>query len=314
MEVASLYTDTKRWPVFSAETFPTENFRPITPILKTVEDLLPHGFQVITTTWGALGSPRGGTVALSRIIHETFKIATVVHLNIQAKTKRDIESILRSLELEGLHNVLALGGDPPSGVEDYVPAALRHRYAADLVDQIAHLNRGLWLDNDGRYTRKGVQTSFGVGVAGFPEIHPGDYDPGVSTEDNMKRNVERLKAKVEAGAQYVVEQMTFDADLHFRYAQAVEAAGINVPIIPAVLPFDRLSQAARFIGDELRISMPAPVRGALEEAGEDAQEEIAAEYMAAQVQKLLDGGVPGVHFYCMNRSEPTIALLRRVQF
>ncbi len=156
VEVAALYRDERGWPVFSAETFPTENSRSIEPVIRAVEQLIPLGIKVVTTTWGALGSPRGGTQSLSRIIHEKFKIPTVVHLNIQAKTKRDIENILRSLQLDGLHNVLALGGDPPEGVVDYVPSELRHSYACDLVQQIAHLNRGLWLDQDDSYTRAGV--------------------------------------------------------------------------------------------------------------------------------------------------------------
>ena len=105
MEVASLYADPKLWPVYSAETFPTENFRPIDPILKTVQELRSK-IAVVTTTWGALGSPRGGTTSLSRIIHEKFRIPTVVHLSIQAKTKRDTLNyqmeILRGLRLSRL--------------------------------------------------------------------------------------------------------------------------------------------------------------------------------------------------------------------
>ncbi|HLF71977.1 MAG TPA: methylenetetrahydrofolate reductase [Dehalococcoidia bacterium] len=311
MEVASLYANPRLWPVFSAETFPTENFRPIDPILKTVEELLPY-IQVVTTTWGALGSPRGGTPSVSRIIHEKFEIPTVVHLSIQAKTKRDMESILRGLHLDGLNNVLALGGDPPAGVVDYVPAELRHRYASGLVEQIAHMNAGLWMDAEGKYTRTGVKTRFGIGVAGFPEIHPDDFRADESLELNMKRNIEHLKIKVDAGADYIVEQMIFDADLHFRFAEAAHKAGIRIPIIPGILPFDRYGQAARFIGEELRISMPVKIQAALEAASEDDQGSIAAEYMSEQVRKILDSGVPGIHFYCMNRSGPTIELLRRI--
>jgi methylenetetrahydrofolate reductase (NADPH) len=312
MEVAQLYADRSRWPVFSAETFPTENFRPIDAVLRAVEELRPH-IQVVTTTWGALGSPRGGTPTLSRIIHEKFDIPTVVHLTIQAKTKRDIENILRSMYLDGLNNVLALGGDPPAGVVDYVPAELRHKYARDLVEQIACLNQGLWLDPEGQYTRSGVKTHFGIAVAGFPEMHPDAYRADETWDQNMRRNIEHLKLKVDAGAHYVVEQMIFDADLHFRFAEAARAAGITVPIIPGILPFDRYSQASRFLGDTLRISMPAEISTALEPAPEEDQAGIAADYMAAQVQKLLDGGAPGIHFYCMNRSGPTLELIRRLR-
>ena len=313
MEVASLYADPKQWPVFSAETFPTENFRPIDPILRTVEELLPHGIKAVTTTWGALGSARGGTPSVSRIIHEKFNIPTVVHFSIQAKTRRDVEGLLRGLYLDGLHNILALGGDPPAGQVDYVPAELRHRHASDLVEQLVHMNQGLWLDQDGNYTRTGVKTRFGIGVAGFAEVHPDNYRPEEPYEVNKQRNLEHLRHKVDAGAQYVVEQMIFDAELHFRYVAEARAAGIELPIIPGILPFDRFAQASRFIGESLRITMPAEIRSRLEQASEAEQERLGADYMAEQVQKLLDGGVPGIHFYCMNRSGPTIELLKRVK-
>lgn len=311
MEVAELYADPKNWPVFSAETFPTENFRPIDRIMEAVGELVTGGVRVVTTTWGALGSPRGGTASISRLIHERFGVPAVVHLNIQAKTRRDIESILRSLHLDGLHNILALGGDPPTGVVDYVPAELRHRYASGLVEQIAAMNRGLWLDGDGRFTKEGVKTRFGIGVAAFPEVHPDDYDDAAGFDASMARHLEHTKVKIDNGAHYAVDQMIFDAELHFRFVEAVREAGIEVPIVPAILPFDRWRQASRFVGEELRISMPDEVREALENADEEQQAEIAEEHLAGVVRRLLDGGVPGIHFYCMNRSRPTLRLLER---
>jgi methylenetetrahydrofolate reductase (NADPH) len=313
MEVAALYADRSQWPVFSAETFPTENFRPIDAVLKTVEELLPHDVKVVTTTWGALGSARGGTPSVCRIIHERFNVPTVVHFSIQAKTRRDVEGLLRGLHLDGLHNILALGGDPPAGVVDYVPRELRHRYASDLVQQLVAMNNGLWMDPEGKYTRTGVKTHFGIGVAGFPEIHPDDWRADESLASNMQRNVDHLKIKVDGGAHYIVEQMIFDADFHFRYEEACRAAGITLPIVPGILPFDRVAQASRFCSDDLRISMPPAIRSKLQAASEEDQEKIGAEYMAAQVQRLLDAGVPGIHFYCMNRSGPTIALLDRLR-
>lgn len=313
MEVANLYADRSQWPVFSAETFPTENHRPIDPLLRAVGELLPHGIRVVTTTWGALGSHRGGTSSISRIIHERFGIPTVVHFIVQNRTRRDIEALLRGLHLDGLNNILALRGDPPHGVPDHVPGELRHRHASELVEQIVHLNRGLWMDDDGDYARPGVKTRFGIGVAGFPETHPEDLRPGEPAEATLARNIEHLKLKIDAGADYVVEQMTFDADLHFRYAKAARDAGITVPIIPGILAFERYDQAARFVGAEHNIAMPRHLREALQSAPADEQRATAMAHMAEQVRKLLDGGVPGIHFYCMNRSGPTIELLRRAR-
>jgi methylenetetrahydrofolate reductase (NADPH) len=313
MEVASLYADPKQWPVLSAETFPTENHRPIDPVLKAVEELLPHGIRVVTTTWGALGSHRGGTASISRIIHERFKIPTVVHFILQNRTRRDIEALLRGLHLDGLNNILALRGDPPHGVPQHVPGELRHRYASELVEQIVNLNRGMWMDDKGDYALPGVKTNFGIGVAGFPETHPEDLRPGEPPEATRARNIGHLKLKIDAGAHYVIEQMTFDAGLHFRYIKEARAAGITVPIIPSILAFERYSQAARFVGTEHNITMPRRLQGALQNAPQDEQREIALAHQAEQISKLMDGGVPGIHLYCMNRSGPTIELLRRVR-
>ncbi len=313
MEVARLYQDQSKWPVLSAETFPTENFRPIDPILKAVERLLPHGISVVTTTWGAMGSARGGTASLSRILHETFEVPTVVHLSIQGKTRQDIEGILRGLHLDGLHNILALGGDPPSGQVDYVPADQRHAHAKGLVEQIANLNRGRWLDQEGAYSRRGVETRFGIGCAGFPEVHPEDFEETGDFGAGMQRYLGFLKKKVDAGVDYIVEQMIFDADHHFRFVEAAQAVGINVPIIAGILPFERLTQVQRFLGPQLRISMPADLAKSLANADEEEQGKIAEAHMALQVRKLLEGGVAGIHFYCMNRSAPTLRLLERAR-
>ncbi len=313
MEVARLYRDPKNWPVLSAETFPTQNFRPIEPVLKVVEELLPHGINVVTTTWGAMGSARGGTTSLSRIIRERFGVPTVVHLSIQGKSRQDIEGILRGMYVDDLHNVLALGGDPPEGRIDYVPESLRHLHAQGLVEQIAGMNRGEWLDTDGGYTQSGVETRFGIGVAGFPEVHPEDFTATQDFDAGMDRYLGFLKKKVETGANYIIEQMIFDADLHFSFVAKARAVGIQVPIIPGIMPFERLDQVEKFLGNDLRISMPAELSGTLRGLPAEDQAEIATEYMGVQVRTLLEAGVPGIHFYCMNRSGPTIRVLARAR-
>ncbi len=313
MEVARLYKDPKNWPVLSAETFPTQNFRPIEPVLEVVGDLLPHGISVVTTTWGAMGSARGGTTSLSRIIRERFDVPTVVHLSIQGKSRQDIEGILRGMYVDDLHNVLALGGDPPEGRIDYVPEHLRHPHAQDLVEQIAGMNRGEWLDADGGCTQSGFETRFGIGVAGFPEVHPEDFAATEDFDAGMDRYLGFLKKKIETGANYIIEQMIFDADLHFNFVAKARAAGIQVPIIPGIMPFERLDQVEKFLGNDLRISMPAELSGTLRGLSKEDQAEVATEYMGVQVRTLLEAGVPGIHFYCMNRSGPTIRVLERAR-
>jgi len=312
MDVVDLLQDTKNWPVFSVETFPTENWRPIETILKAVEELLPFGIRAVTTTWGALGSPRAGTAAICRIIHERYRIPTVVHLTIQGKSLPEIEGILRGLHLEGMHNILALGGDPPSGQKDAIAAWMRHRYASDLVSQIAKLNEGRWLGPNYDSRQAGVKTRFGIGVAGFPEVHPDAYRDEDGFDGCLARSIETLKIKLACGAQYVVCQMVFDATPFLRFRDAARKAGITVPIVAGVMPFEHWDQIGRFVGDALRISFPQQVQRALQEAHKDDQPRIADAHMAALVEELLDAKVAGIHFYCMNRSGPTSRLLQRV--
>ena len=312
MEVATLLQDPKNWPVYSAETFPTENWRPIDPVLKAVEELLPYGIKVVTTTWGALGSPRAGTQAISRIIQERFKIPTVVHLTIQGKSLPDIEGILRGLDLEGVRNILALGGDPPSGQKDAIAPWMRHRYASDLVSQIVHMNEGRWLGPTYDFRQDGVKTHFGIGAAGSPEVHPDEYRAEDGFERSLKRYIEKLKIKVASGAQYMVCQMVFDAELFLRFRDAAQQAGITVPIVAGVMPFEHWDQVGRFIGESLRISFPAAAREALCNAAKEDQPRIADQHMGALVERLVEARVAGIHFYCMNRSGPTSRLLQRV--
>lgn len=314
MEVAKLYEDQGEWPVFSAETFPTENFRPPDQVYNTIEELIPHGIKVATVTWGALGSPRGGTIAIARNITEKLNIPTVVHFTIQGKTIRIIENYLRGMHLDGQHNVLVLGGDPPGGQIDYVAQELRHKYASEFIEQIVQLNKGYWLDKNGHYGTEGVKTHFGIGVAGFPDIHPDDVKKYKSLDDARHSNIVHLKHKVDMGARYIIEQMIFDPETHFRYRDDCEAIGITVPIIPGITPFTRYAQVSRFLGDELRIYMPKPLMEKLDAASEEDQEKIARDYTAEMVQKLLDSGVPGIHFYCMNKSQPTIDVLSQVTY
>lgn len=313
MEVATLISDSKNWPLFSAETFPTENWRSIDPILNAIEELLPMGIKVVTTTWGALGSPRAGTPAISRIIHERFGIPTVVHLTIQAKTRSDIEGILRNLNLDGIHNILALGGDPPAGRKDFIPVELRHRYASDLVSQIVSMNEGRWLGPNLDGTKEGVKTNFGIAVAGFPEVHPDEYNEADGFAVSMDRYIEKLKIKVAAGGQYIICQMAFDADLFLRFRAAVARAGITVPVVAGIFPFTSWEQISRFIGTELRISFPAEVGKMLMGASKEDQARIAEDHTVDLVQRILDAGAPGIHFYCMNQSGPTSRVLQRIR-
>ena len=142
-------------------------------------------------------------------------------------------------------------------------------------------------------------------------MHPEDWHADEAWDENLDRDVAHLKMKQDAGAHYVVDQMIFDAGLHFRFVKEAREDGVTIPIIPGILAFEKYTQAARFVGPDLHILMPRALQSALQGASEEDQTRIALDHMAEQVRKLLKGGVPGIHFYCMNRAGPTIELLRR---
>ncbi len=313
MDVAHLYKAPKNWPVLSAETCPIPNHSATEPVLAAVEKLSACGIRVIAANAGATGRSRGDTVSLCRVIRERFEIPTVAPLSIRGMSRRDLESLLCDMHRDALHNVFVMGGGSPPDRIDSGPSERGQRHPWDLVEQIAHMNRGRWLDGSGDYARNGIETNFGVGIAGFPEVHPDDCASTGDSETGMDRQLRSLKKEIEAGADYVIEQAIFDADLHFNFVAKARAAGIQVPIVPGILAFERLDQVEHLLGGRSCISMPADLTGALRGLSVEDQAEVATEYLSGQVRTLLEAGVPGIHFYCMNRAEPTVGILERAR-
>lgn len=281
--------------LFSFEFFPPKNNKGWERLFRTIgEELLPLEPDYVSVTYGAGGSTRDQTHRLVRRIHEEFDLTVVAHLTCVGSSREEIDAVLDEYNRIGVTNILALRGDPPR--DEAVRAALADRlgpngegspdfpYAADLV---AHIRR--------RFPR------FSIGVAGFPEGHPGT--------PNRLREVELLKEKVEAGADYIVTQLFFDNRDYFDYVDRLTLAGIRVPVIAGIMPVSSQAGIKRMAELAAGARFPAALLRAVERTADDEGiSRVGTHWATAQVAELLNEAVSGIHLYTLNNSRSTIRI------
>lgn len=236
---------------------------------------------------------RPGTVGIATAIRERYKVEVVPHLICGGHSRYDIEDALIDLDFLGLHNVLALRGDAFTGEKQFKPHPEGHAHAVDLVRQIAAMNRGEFVDGEVELTHR---SRFTIGVAGYPEMH-GD---ATSPEEDLRH----LKAKVDAGAEYIVTQLFFDNSRFFDFVERCRAIGITVPIIPGIKPLStvrHLELLPATFGCHMPEELVREVRAHAED--KTAVREIGTEWAIAQSRELMAAGVPVLHYYSMGKAE-----------
>jgi methylenetetrahydrofolate reductase (NADPH) len=244
---------------------------------------------------------RPGTVGICAALQHRYKLDTVPHIICGGFTKEETENALIDLDFVGVENVLVLRGDPIRAEGRFKAEADGHAYAIELLQQVAAMNRGEYLDPDLRNT---TRTNFCIGVAGYPEKH--------FEAPNAASDLRWLKRKVEDGAEYVVTQMFFDNRAYFDFVEACRAAGIGVPIIPGLKPLTARGQI-NTIPQHFHINLPDDLVRAVETASSDAEvRAIGIDWCIAQARELRAAGVPAIHFYTMGRAEPTATIARAV--
>ena len=244
---------------------------------------------------------RPGTVGICAALQHRYKLDTVPHIICGGFTKEETENALIDLDFVGVENVLVLRGDPIRAEGRFKAEADGHAYAIELLQQVAAMNRGEYLDPDLRNT---TRTNFCIGVAGYPEKH--------FEAPNAASDLRWLKRKVEDGAEYVVTQMFFDNRAYFDFVEACRAAGIGVPIIPGLKPMTARGQI-NTIPQHFHINLPDDLVRAVETASSDAEvRAIGIDWCIAQARELRAAGVPAIHFYTMGRAEPTATIARAV--
>ena len=236
-------------------------------------------------------SKRPSTVAIVAAIMRRYpELEIVPHVICGGASRSKVESELLDLHFLGIRNVVALRGDALPGQRFFVPEKNGFSHSSELVNMIAHLNKGQYLDPT---VRKGTATDFCVGVAAYPEKH---YEAA-----NLDTDIEFLKKKVDAGADYIVTQMFFDNDSFFRFMEGCRKAGISVPIIPGLKPLSTLRQTD-LLPRSFHIDIPQELVTIMAKAktNDDAYK-IGIEWASRQSEQLLAHGVPAIHYYTMAR-------------
>ncbi|MGE9269342.1 MAG: methylenetetrahydrofolate reductase [NAD(P)H] [Verrucomicrobiales bacterium] len=279
-----------RRPSFSFEFFPPRSNSAWDHLYQTIVDLQGYNPSFVSVTYGAGGSTREATHDLVLRIRKTTDIPPVPHLTCVGHSEEEIEDILTLYAEAGVTNILALRGDPPKDWPNYDWSDTPFRHAADLVKFIKSFN------DSGRHPDP---RGFGIGVAGFPEGHP--------ATPNRLLELEHLKAKVDAGADYICTQLFFDNHDFLDFRDRCRLAGIEIPILAGVMPVTTTQGMRRMADLAAGARFPAKLIRALERAGDDpeAVEKVGIHYAAQQCIELLDHEVDGIHFYTLNKSNAT---------
>ena len=274
MKIRDLLKDKR---TISCEFFPPREADGIPNVLRAIDRVKAYQPDFVSVTYGAGGSTRAFTEEITMHIKRETGLEVMAHLTCVAQTREDIHGVLERLDENGIENIIALRGDPPQGQTDFVPVTGGFEHATSLIKHI----------------RQNFQ--FGLAGACYPEGHVESSDLG--------KDIEYARLKVEEGADFLVTQLFYDNSHFFEFIDRAAKAGINVPIVPGVLPILTTAQIRRFTG-LCGATIPAELDRQLEKyAGDDdAVRELGIEYATNQVRELWDSGVPGVHFYVLNRS------------
>jgi methylenetetrahydrofolate reductase (NADPH) len=233
---------------------------------------------------------RPGTESICAAIMNKYNVDTVPHLICGGFNINETEDALINLRYLGIDNVLVLRGDAAKNETAFEPEPGGHKYANELLKQVANLNAGVYLDDDLKGTHK---TEFCIGVAGYPEKH--------FEAPNMDTDLQYLKAKVDAGADYIITQMFFDNKKYFAFVDACRAAGINVPIIPGLKPIYSKKQLT-ILPKTFHIDLPSDLSNEVLKCKTDEEvEKVGAEWLLAQSRELKAYGVPVLHYYTLGR-------------
>jgi len=233
---------------------------------------------------------RPGTESICASIMNKYNVDTVPHLICGGFDINETEDALINLNYLGIDNVLVLRGDAAKNEANFDPEPGGHRYAIDLLKQVVNLNAGLYLEEDLKNTSK---TKFCIGVAGYPEKH--------FEAPNMESDLQYLKQKIDAGADYIVTQMFFDNKKYFSFVKACRDLGITVPIIPGLKPIYSIKQLT-ILPKIFHIDLPTALSNEISKCKTDLEvEEIGEAWLLAQSQELKKAGVPVLHYYTLGR-------------
>jgi methylenetetrahydrofolate reductase (NADPH) len=274
--------------IFSCEFFPPKTEEGMVQLFNTVQELKELKPGYVSVTYGAGGGTRDKTVQIvSRVKHE-IGIESMAHLTCLGHSKNEIKEILNQIKDAGIENIIALRGDPPKGEKNFVPHPDGFRYASELTEFIRS------------------SYDFCIAVAGYPEGHI--ESPDKETDWN------NLEKKISAGADFIITQLFFNNQDFFHFEKKIRERGIQLPIIPGIMPITNFNQIVRFT-QMCGAKIPEQTTRELETIREDADavHQYGIKYASQQCKELIAHGVPGIHFYTLNKSKSTKAILLNMQ-
>ena len=303
-------------PLISFEIIPPKRGGDIRSLLSVIEDIMKYRPPFIDITSHAaeviyeetpdgikvkVKRKRPGTLGICALIQNKYDVDAVPHILCQGFTREETEDFLIELQYLGIDNVLAIRGDEPSYQKPVARGRTVNVFALDLVKQISNMNRGQYLEDS---LLDAKPSDFCIGVSGYPEKH--------FEAPNLKTDIQYIKAKVDAGASYVVTQMFFDNKVYFKFVEDCRSAGITVPIIPGLkilVSKNNLSSIPR----NFHITIPEQLAEEVNEAAPEHVQEIGVTWALNQVEELLNNNVPAVHFYIMQNSKPINMVMKKLK-
>ncbi|MFO1520148.1 MAG: methylenetetrahydrofolate reductase [NAD(P)H] [bacterium] len=277
-------------PTLSFELFPPKTAEAEKSLYENLERLAALSPSFISVTMGAMGTNKGNTMEIVHRIQKDYGINGVAHLTCVNATRDNMLSIFEELKRYGIHNLLCLRGDPPQGTASFQAPENGFRYANELVS----------------FVREKTGNAFSIGVAGYPEGHPECGD--------KEADLQHLKLKIDAGGEYVLTQLFFDNEDYFRFVERARKSGIDVPIIPGIMPITNFNQLKKFT-QMCGAKIPAKMAQDLEKIKDDlpAVRRYGVEYAVSQCEGLLKKKAPGLHFYPLNQSDSVQKILQSLK-
>ena len=265
-------------PSYSFEFFPAKTEKSAEQLTKTSNELAKLNPSFFSVTYGAGGTTQDATIETVTRIQKTTGISTAPHLSCIGSERQQIRDLLAYYKEQGVNRIVALRGDLPSGMRDIADFT----YAADLVE----------------FIRAETGDHFQIEVAAYPEKHP--------QCESYDIDIDNFAAKIKAGADRAITQYFFNTDAYFHFIDQLEKKQIDVPVLPGIMPIINFTQMARF-SDAIGAEIPRWMRKQFESYGDDQEsiQKLGAEFTTKMCQRLLDHGIPGLHFYSMNKIEPS---------
>jgi len=277
MTLNEIYSKENKYPIISYEVFPPKDDADGLKLQKMLENLAvlkKYNPALVSLTYGAGGTTQNASLHIIEKIQRDLKLTVMPHFTCVCTSRENVKKYLDSIKILGVKNILALRGDVPEGMD---ACNFDFKFANNLVEFIKE------------------ETDLSIGVAGYPECH--------MDCENLKKDLNNLKIKVDAGADVIYTQMFFDNDKFFRFYELTKNIGIKIPIVPGILPIASYEQLNKMLS-MARVTLPDDLMYRLEKYKDNPEDvkKLGIEFATAQCQQLIDAGIIGLHFYTLNSS------------